>query len=454
MMFFEKYKKLFLKTSGVLLGIIYFFLLLVHDAFDSNNFETIQQIVPDSTTRILITILRAFTSGSILIAILSCFYSPHYLSRAARYFSPTICLLNIIFCRINFVCYLGNSYTKELLVLRIVFFVLENLLILSISFLNWFEFIKSGIGGKKSPKKVVLTGIFILCVTILCSPITTLFSLNGGYIGFNSREFNFCHILILIFTVAFPLGITFLFRRRSINERWFICSFLSLALLYSYFSRYDFQTYQTLFSDIKEHKLAIRMDVLPLHLCNFGIILSFIAIAFKCKKIYYFNFFGNFFGYLLGIILPNIKSDFLRPTTIHYWQNHIYGITLAILGLSLALFPRPTKKDLKNSLLIFLCYFLVVVLIDVWFSYDWENNDGCDIFFLNSSMYADILHIGFVRENPFIIKMTDSFGIEHRIYYLYWTIIYVVFSLLMTVIYFATIPVYKIVDHYNKRAEA
>lgn len=452
-MIFKKDNQLLLKIFGVILGCIYFFLLLVHDAFDSNHFEIMIEIIPDTATRILITILRAFTSGSILIAILSCFYNPHYLSRAVRYFSPTICVLNIIFCKINFVCYLGNTYTNKLLTLRIVCFVLENLLTLSISTFKWIEFIKSKPNMKISLKSAVLTVVFVILITILCCPVTTLYSLNGGNAGFNSREFNPCHIFVLVVTVSLPILITILFKNRAVEERWFICSFLSLTLLFSYVSRYDFQTYQTLFLDIKNHKLAIEMDILPLHLCNFGIILSFIAMIFRNKQAYYFNLFGNFFGYLLGIVLPNISGDFFRPTTIHYWQNHLYGLTLAILGLSLAIFPKPTKKDLRNSLLIFLAYFVVVAFIDVWFSYDWENNGGCDIFFLNSSMYSDILHIGFMREDPFIIKMTDSFGVEHRIYYLYWIVIYVVFSLLMTTVYFATIPIYRLVDCYKKKAE-
>lgn len=262
-MVLKKYQNLILKIIGVLLGVLYLFLLLVHDAFDSNNFEIMAQIVPNAITRILITILRAFTSGSILISILSCFYKLHYLSRAVRFFSPTISLLNIIFCRINFVCYLGNDYTKGLLILRIVCFILENLFILGISSFKWYEFFKEKTQKSISLKRSLLTIVFVLCITILCCPVFILYSLNGGNIGFNSREFNLCHIFILIVTVSFPTLIILLFRKRPTEEKWFICSFLSLALLFGYFSRYDFQTYQNLFLDIKEHKLAIGMDVLP-----------------------------------------------------------------------------------------------------------------------------------------------------------------------------------------------
>lgn len=182
-----------------------------------------------------------------------------------------------------------------------------------------------------------------------------------------------------------------------------------------------------------------------LHLCNFGIILSFISYTFRIKSTYYFNFFANLFGYLLAMILPNISGDIFRPTTIHYWQNHIYGIALSILGLSLSLFPKPTKKDLLRSIVCFSVYFIIVALIDIRFSYDLESNSGCNIFFLNSSMYSDILHIGFLRENPFVWRINDSFGIEHRIYFLYWPIVYLVYTLLITGLYYVTQLIYRII---------
>ena len=94
---------------------------------------------------------------------------------------------------------------------------------------------------------------------------------------------------------------------------------------------------------------------------------------------------------------------------------------------------------------------MVVAFIDVWFSYDWENNGGCDIFFLNSSMYSDILHIGFMREDSFIIKMTDSFGVEHRIYYLYWIVVILVYSILMFIVYYVITLIYKIGDMHKKK---
>ena len=68
----ENNKKInILKILGIALGILYFVLLLVHDAYESRYFEVMEAILPNASIRIIMTILRAFTSGSVMIAIFS-----------------------------------------------------------------------------------------------------------------------------------------------------------------------------------------------------------------------------------------------------------------------------------------------------------------------------------------------------------------------------------------------
>lgn len=441
----EKFRKNLFRSLGILLGVLYFVLLLVHDAFEVNEFEEMERIVPDAAARIWITVLRALTAGSVMTAIFSCFFSFPSLSASVRYFSPAVSALNVAFYRLNFTCYLGNEYTTGLLAIRIVGFVLENLLIFAISLLNWLEFVKKG-GGKPSAKSALLTAGFIAFVTVFAAPTTTLMSLNGGIFGYNSREFNLFHVIVLLICVALPVVLTLLFRNKPYEIRYFICCYFSVALLFGFFSRYDFASYKDLFAQLIRHEIPDGMDALPFQLCNLGIVLSGIAYAFKSKTVFYFNFLGNFVGFLMGLLLPKISGDFFRPTTVHYWQNHIYGILLIILGLSLRIFAKPTKKDLKNALLLFLGYFVFVMILDVWFGYDYDQGKGCNFFFLNSSLYADYLHIGLIREAPFVIRWTDAAGFTYRIYYLYWIVIYVVYSLLMTAVYFGTSLICKAAD--------
>jgi hypothetical protein len=107
--------------------------------------------------------------------------------------------------------------------------------------------------------------------------------------------------------------------------------------------------------------------------------MMFVAFIFNAKGIFYFTYFVNVIGAIFASIFPDIKGDAFSLESIRYWYNHIYALSLPILGVALKVYERPTIKFMGKAIFWFTAYYLVVIFFNAWFS----NYASVNYFFIN-----------------------------------------------------------------------
>ena len=195
-----------------------------------------------------------------------------------------------------------------------------------------------------------------------------------GALGDEPTGFNLAHRLLLYLGIFILFYFYLAYRNKSFNERQFALIALSLSAFFNYFS-------------VDRSGLS----GLPLHLCNTAIVMMFITYVFRLKGLFYFTYLVNVLGALFAILMPNTDSILTEPGTIIFWYNHLYAFALPILGVALAIFPKPNFKMVTKAIGVFTIYFVAIAFIDGWFNNAPFNTEGklIDYFFLYSGFYVD-----------------------------------------------------------------
>ncbi len=351
---------------------------------------------------VFMIILRWLTIISLIFLTIKPFFNLKKVSYISSFFTIIIGLLNLIFFNQNIIWFVGEiDYSHY----RAIQFLFETAFVLALSIINIYTFLKQ---YKKLEIKEITASIGIVLISsIAVMPLRTLTNLFGYY-GDIPEDFNQSHLYILIIPVVFLLGSYFIFRNKSQKQKDFFLTFLTLATAIQYFS-YG----------------RVGLGGLPLHLCNFAVILMIISITFRTRGIFYFNYFANVIGALAALVFLDITSDLYTADALRYLYNHWIVFTWPILGVLLKTFDRPVLKDMFRAIRVFTVYFIVIIIINAWFN----NYQSVDYFFTYSNHITDMLGVTGLQYD-YVLEFNIN-DLTFTIYWLFHILYYLGFIVLM-----------------------
>lgn len=192
----------------------------------------------------------------------------------------------------------------------------------------------------------------------------------------NVNDLSFEHRIVLYIALLLPFVIFHVLKDKSYAVKRFAMIYMSYAWLWTYLSSYTFES----FSD----PLAW-----PLHLCNTAMFLFPLCLTFKMDRLFYFCLFINVMGSFLAMLMPNTSDavNALATSRIVFWVNHYPAFFSPVLFIALKIFKRPRFKEWVYALSAFCVYFVVMLIVNAWFS----NYGDVDYFFLNSDFVVSKL---------------------------------------------------------------
>ena len=331
----------------------------------------------------------------------------------------------------GFVLYLGFSYysvflqvignTGGTLVLSFqsVMFALEIALVAYGVFLVW----RDDHTLKLDKKEILALLIAFVPVLVASLPIYGPQLMFGNA---NARyeviDISFVHRLFIYATVIIPLVLYFSLKKKDPELIRLAMVYLSVVTMITFSRVFYYQNF-------------LEPWTWPIHLCNTAMYIIPLVLIFKLDKLFYFTYFINVFGALMAMLMPNYAetTNLTSWVIVQFWYNHSLAFFMPLLLVALKLFPRPKMKQMYYSLIAFSGYFLLVMVLNVWFS----NYSPTDFFFINSDFIVDKL--GRWAENIFNIAISFNIGdlvFEfHPVYQALFLIVYVGVSFAMWFVY-------------------
>ncbi len=227
-------------------------------------------------------------------------------------------------------------------------------------------------------KKAVINMLWILPFAILAFMPGYIPQALIGYLdaSVNVNDLTFEHRIVLYIGILLPIVIFHVLKDKSYEVKRFAMIYMSFAWLWTYLSDYTFAGFADPLS-------------WPLHLCNTAMFLFPLCLTLKLDKLFYFCLFINVMGAFLAMLMPNTSDSVnaLATSRIVYWVNHYPAFFSPVLFIALKLFKRPKFKEWVYSLIAFCVYFILMLIINAWFS----NYGSVDYFFLNSDFIVEKL---------------------------------------------------------------
>jgi len=235
-------------------------------------------------------------------------------------------------------------------------------------------------------------------------------------------DLGFVHRLFIYAAIIIPFILYFTLKKKDEETIRFAMVFLSVATMITFSRVFYYQNF-------------LEPWTWPIHLCNTAMYVIPLCLIFKLDKLFYFTYFINVFGALMAMLMPNYAetTNLTSHIIIQFWYNHALAFFMPLLLVALKLFPRPKMKQMYYSLIAFSAYFLLVMVLNVWFS----NYATVDFFFINSDFIVDKLGIWAER----IFNVSVSFMIGdltfnfHPIYQTLFLLVYVGVSFAMWFVY-------------------
>jgi uncharacterized membrane protein YwaF len=112
------------------------------------------------------------------------------------------------------------------------------------------------------------------------------------------KAFSQEHRIMLYLSIIIPIIIYYCLKNKSEEVRRFSMVYLSLAVLWTFMSKYGFSTLKNPLS-------------WPIHLCHTAMYIVPLCLIFKLNKLYYFTFFINVMGAFLAMAIPNTSDSYI-----------------------------------------------------------------------------------------------------------------------------------------------
>ena len=253
-----------------------------------------------------------------------------------------------------------------------------------------------------------------------------------GAVGEEPKGFVLEHRLLLYLGIFLIFYFYITLRSKSFDERNFALIALSASAFFNYFS-----------------VVRSGLSGLPLHLCNTAIMMMLVTYVFRWKGMFYFTYLVNVLGALFAILMPNTSELLTEPGTVIFWYNHLYAFALPILGVALAIFPKPNFKMVTRAIGVFTLYFLTVLILDGWFNNASFNTTGAEVdyFFLYSTFYVDKFAFALPLYKPWDIIVG---GQLIRFFPLYQLTIYLVFVAAMFGLWGVYAALFRVADDHRE----
>lgn len=268
--------------------------------------------------------------------------------------------------------------------------------------------------------------LLIAAVFLLALPNSYTFAVLFGQYQKSIQlplDINQTHRVFIYLAFLLPIAYFFLLHPFDIPHRRALLCYIAYLALFGYIGRLRYNIWTSL-------------ETLPFHLCNTAMYVVPLTLTFKTTKVFYFTMFINVIGAFLALLMPNYDENLgvFSVRTIEFFINHLYAFFMPVLIVLLKIYPRPTIRYFLYSMIGFLCYFvLCLVLNTVGTAYGYS----VDFFFLNSDYVVD--QLGSWAER--IFNISYSFELNgmtftiHPPYLIAFYFVYVGFAVAMWYVY-------------------
>lgn len=248
------------------------------------------------------------------------------------------------------------------------------------------------------------------------------------------------HIIWILITFVIVMALYYALRFKSYEDRYNVCLFLTLALFVHCNAIYV---------------MGVTLKRLPFQLCNIAGYFYIIAIIFKLEKMFHFCFLANTVGTVFAIVAPDLGVGNFGFWNIHFLWEHTLVLLIPALAMGLRIFKRVSYKSLKYYMVGFTIYFLFSFITGTIINGFTENMvDRVNYFYMFdlNTAYRYFPFLAFTEDYCYTFS---AFGGTFEIYPLVVSFVYVGFTLLNLIFFFAVKYFYKLEDdHLRLRASS
>lgn len=288
---------------------------------------------------------------------------------------------------------------------------------------------------KADKKAVGKSAVIALLMTLSAMPTFVPQVLFGkGPATLQLMDLTIEHRIVLYAGFVIPVLVALGLGKFDYDHRRYALLFMSTAGMIGYAYGYTFSS-------------LLNVTNWPLHLCNTAMFVVPVCLYFKLDKVFYFTLFINVLGAFLAMLMPNYKEGLgiWNETIWDFWLNHYYAFFLPILCIAMKMYARPKLKQFLYSLIGFGGYFVLVLILNAWFS----NYGEVDYFFINSGFVAEKL--GTWAENLRNVTIEFNIGdLEFTFYPIYQVLYFIVYVGLSFAMWFLYEQAFVVTDLYNE----
>ena len=371
-----------------------------------------------------LTIISVLTIWFELTAVITLMIYPFYPLKSTKNFLKFVVtplmILFLVFSRSALALqFYGQTPTSDPFIFSTIMFSLESGLIVYGLFLLWRE----DFTFKLNKSEVINLLKVILPLFLASMPMyIPQYILGPTNPRLEVLDLSVQHRMFIYAAVIIPILIFLALHKKDEKTKYFAMIFLSVATMITFSYRYSYQS-------------VLEPWNLPLHLCNTAMYILPLSLIFRMKKLFYFTYFINVFGALIAMLMPNYSASILMTNhqMITFWFNHSIAFFMPLLLVALGLFERPKLKQMYYSIFYFSLYFVLVLILNVWFS----NYASVDYFFLNTDFIADKLGRWALKLFQFNVSFTigDLSFVFRPLYQAIYLVVYIALSFAMWFVY-------------------
>lgn len=257
-----------------------------------------------------------------------------------------------------------------------------------------------------------------------------------GYTNLIFEAFGIVHFGWLFLVICTLVALYYIFKNKDTDTKMVLLFVLSLSLV---------MQYTQMFSAI-----SINLYRLPLQLCNICAFLILVSLITRNKRIFNFTVIINVVGVIFAMAMPNLDGEGLFYLyNMHFIFEHTNVLIVPVLALLFKIFPRLDKYALRDCLIGFTIYFIIVLLLGSWFNAI-KVRTGND--FYEANYMFMLVPDEAVALLPFTQKLFDiNFHIGNAVFYpVLQLIVYLVFVAVCVILFFVIQLIYKISDKFAK----
>lgn len=429
-------KKAYIIASSILAVAFFFRFMLGNEPVRSlyklvairiNESFQIERILFESKFLNAVTIIAYWLQyASVLALILYPFFKRDKYTIIIKYFCLPVAILNTLLFYPLTMGAVSNAYDG--FNIQTIIMAVELAMSLGIAFVVFME------NNRFKCKKSDLRALYYIAGMMLSTFPPYLLKAFFGDINYavEINGFSLPHRMILYLSIIIPIAVFISLKNKDQQTKKLCLLYICLGTLLSFSMYYKFKDFTN------------PLDW-PLHLCNTAMYILPICIIFNLKKVFYFTYFINVFGAFVAMIVPDfdLTSNVFNERIVEFFTNHYIAFFMPLLLVSLGVFKRPKLKEFRYSMIGFAMYFILVLVVNSWFS----NFGEVDYFYINSDFIADKLGLRSLLKFTWTFTL---FGLNFKFYPLYQAIYFVCYGCLAAGMWFIYESMYSAIEVVNE----